>query len=82
MLVRLLEPASKLEGWSISQITPEVFFEVVDAVEEVSSMGVKVDWLDNVIEKIMKANYHQKLTYCHSHEREHGPSKATKYSGD
>lgn len=40
---------------------PEVLFKVADALEAAESMGVTMDWFDNVIEKISKVNDHQKL---------------------
>lgn len=36
---------------------------MADAVEAAKSMGVRVDWFDKVIGKILKAKDHQKLEH-------------------
>lgn len=63
MLVGLLEAASKLEGRPVSQITSEVLFEVANVVEAGESMGVRVDWFDNMLGKILKAKDHYKFAH-------------------
>lgn len=58
MLVRLFDAASKLKRQAISQIRPEVLFEMADAMEAPEGMGVRVDCFDEVVRRILKVKDH------------------------
>lgn len=73
LLIRVLDSASKLEGQAASQIMPEVFSDVEDAMESGKNLGVRVVWFDKMIGEFLKAKDHQKLTddanfYKRAHE--------------
>lgn len=49
---------------------PEVSFQVEDTVEATENMGVRFDWFQKVIEKVLKAKDQQKLAHTANSIRE------------
>lgn len=62
MLAELLDAATKLEGVPASQITLEVVAKATKVVEEGEKIGVKVDWFNNVMGKILKMRDYYEFT--------------------
>lgn len=61
LLESLNGAATKLEKYSILRITKETIFEVVEVMRGAASAWIRIDWLDQVIEKIHKKREHNEL---------------------
>lgn len=61
LLEELFDADTKLKGHTALHIPPEVIYEVVDTVETRENVGVKVDWIERVVGKILKVTHNYKL---------------------
>lgn len=57
----LFEATSNLEGMPISKVTPEMLSEAEEVVEEAEKMGLRIEWFDRVIKKILEAKEHHEF---------------------
>lgn len=58
---RLFESVQKLEKYMIIDVSPQVLAEVTDVTASATKMGVRVDWLYDILGKILHKKKHLDL---------------------
>lgn len=59
LLKELLEVAFNLARRLISEIIPKMLLETTEVVEEAEKMGIRIEWFDKVIGKILEVKEHK-----------------------